>query len=113
MKTDLNNPEHLSVQFRRIPEEKNKKPITKDVHTLESLLMHPNVSISTKLKQDIIYKWSHPMEDCNATYIGECGRCLKVMIKEDSKSTQSNVKLQGLETNQTIADISQYHRHTW
>ena len=44
---------------------------------LKSILMHTKDKIPSKIKQNIVYKWSCPEDICNLSYIGESSRCLE------------------------------------
>ena len=49
--------------------------------------MHPKDKILSQLKQNIVYKWFCPEENCNPPYIGKSSRCLENRIKEHSHIT--------------------------
>ena len=99
----------LSEHFRRKLERENIKVIFKGVHTIKPLLIHPKDPNSINLKQYVIYNWSSPVEDINATYEEESVRCLEMRIRDHSKGIQSNIQLHILERNHAIADISHFN----
>ena len=75
----------LRAQFRRVPERGNISFSFKGEHTLKSFLMHPCDLIPIHLKHDFIYTQSCPIDNCNATYIGESGGCLEAWVKDHFK----------------------------
>ena len=62
--------------------------------------MHPKDPIYNSLKQDAVYKWTCPVENCNAMYIGQSSRCLE--------GDQIHISLHSLKTNHPVADISHF-----
>ena len=63
--------------------------IFKGTNTLKSILKTPKEKNPSQLKQNTVYIWSYPGENCNISYIGESIRRLENRVKEHNSHVTS------------------------
>ena len=95
-------------EFRRMLWHTSVQDIFKGTNTLESILMHPKDKIPSHLKQNIVYKWSCPYENCNLSYIGESSWWLENRIMEQSSHRFSAFYQHSVSSNHPKANISHF-----
>ena len=72
-----------------------------------SILVPPKNKIPSQLKQNIVYQWSCPEENCSLSYIGLSSRCLENRVKEHNTSVTSAVYKHSI-SNDPEANISNF-----
>ena len=71
-----------------------------------SVHMYAKDKIPSQLKQNIVYKWSYPEENCNLSYIGESSRCLENRVKEHNSHVNSTIYKHSISNNHLCTNIS-------
>ena len=53
--------------------------------------MHPKDKTPLNLKENVVYKWSYPEENCNQFYIGKSSRCPENRVREHGSHATSAI----------------------
>ena len=97
-----------SKEFRRIFQHTIVQIMFKGANTLKYIFMHPKDIIPSQLKQNIVYKWFCPEENCNLSYLGESSRCLEKRVKEHNSHVTRAIYKHSISNNHPSANISHF-----
>ena len=98
----------LSEQYRHTLAKYRVRVFFKGTSTIKSLLMHPKDPIPVAQKNDKIYHWKCPANNCTDEYIGESNRSLKERVSDHRSQATSAIRNHHISTKHPKAELKDF-----